>query len=195
MLARKTAEDGRKPGEPSAEAPASRAAGRFERRRADIVSAAIPILNAQGFKGMTLTAVAEMIGLRATGVTYYFPRKEELAVACFESGMEVFHRLLDDAEKETAPAFRISRLIELFVERDAAVRRGEVSPLASFSCIRALEGDHRRRVADGYKAMFRRVRDLMEVPAGRPARQARAHASYFESAGTALLGQRLARRL
>ena len=75
----------RKTHDETAEAPerelAAPAADRFERRRADIVSAAIPVLNGQGFKGMRLTAVAELIGLRATGVTYYFPRKEELAVA------------------------------------------------------------------------------------------------------------------
>ncbi len=67
---------------------------RFERRRADIISAAIPVLNGHGFKGMRLTAVAELIGLRATGVTYYFPRKEELAVACLESGYAILHDLL-----------------------------------------------------------------------------------------------------
>jgi len=33
-----------------------RAGDRFERRRADIVAAAIPVLNGQGFKGMRLTA-------------------------------------------------------------------------------------------------------------------------------------------
>ncbi|MBI1360025.1 MAG: TetR family transcriptional regulator [Alphaproteobacteria bacterium] len=170
VLVRKTAEESLGP---AVEAPPGMG-GRFERRRADIVSAAVPILNAQGFKGMTLTAVAEVIGLKATGVTYYFPRKEELAVACFESGIEVFHHLLDEAEKEASPALRVSRLIRLFIERDAAVRRGEVCPLASFSCIRALEGEHRSRVAEGYKAMFRRVRDLMAVEDGTgPGKRAR----------------------
>jgi AcrR family transcriptional regulator len=67
-------------------------ADRFERRRADIISAAIPVLNGHGFKGMRLTAIAELIGLRATGVTYYFPRKEELAVACVESGFTICWR-------------------------------------------------------------------------------------------------------
>ena len=73
---------------------------RFERRRADIIAAAIPVLNSHGFKGMRLTSVAELIGLRATGVTYYFPRKEELAVACLETGYAIFHGLLDHAERE-----------------------------------------------------------------------------------------------
>lgn len=137
---------------------------RFERRRADIIAAAIPVLNGHGFKGMRLTAVAELIGLRATGVTYYFPRKEELAVACLESGYAIFHDLLDQAEQAPDAASRIARLIALFVERDAAVRRGEAMPLSSFSAIRALEGEHRERVAQGYVRMFRRVRSLLDTP-------------------------------
>lgn len=140
------------------------AADRFERRRADIIAAAIPVLNGQGFKGMRLTDVAELIGLRATGVTYYFPRKEELAVACLEAGYAVFHGFLDIVEKEVDARSRISRLISLFVERDAAVRRGEATPLATFAPIRALDGEHRVRVMDGYKVVFRRVRNLLDSP-------------------------------
>ena len=137
---------------------------RFERRRADIIAAAIPILNGQGFKGMRLTAVAEQIGLRATGVTYYFPRKEELAVACLETGFEVFHAMLDRAEAEPNAASRIARLIALYVSRDADVRRGEAMPLTSFAAIRALDGEHRVRATEGYKRMFRRVRSLLQSP-------------------------------
>lgn len=148
---------------PDRETPAV-SADRFERRRADIIAAAIPVLNEQGFKGMRLTDVAELIGLRATGVTYYFPRKEELAVACIESGYAVFHDFLTIVETEVDARSRIARLISLFVERDAAVRRGEATPLAAFAPIRALEGEHRTRVMEGYKTMFRRVRNLLESP-------------------------------
>jgi AcrR family transcriptional regulator len=147
-----------------AEAPPARSGDRYERRRADIVAAAIPVLNDLGFKGMRLTAVAELIGLRATGVTYYFARKEELAVACFESGLAIFHELLSEAECGRTAAERVARLITLFVERDAAVREGAATPLASFSSLRALDGEHYERVARGYKAMFRRVRSLLEAP-------------------------------
>jgi AcrR family transcriptional regulator len=156
-----TAADPEREGEPLL---AGRVGDRFERRRADIVSAAIPVLNGQGFKGMRLTAVAELIGLKATGVTYYFPRKEELAVACLESGIGFLHELLAVAEREPDARARVARLIELFVERDAAVRRGEATPLASFGAIRALEGQHYERVTEAYKQMFRRVRALFESP-------------------------------
>jgi AcrR family transcriptional regulator len=137
---------------------------RFGRRRGEIIAAAIPVLNRQGFKGMRLTAVAERIGLRATGVTYYFARKEELAVACIESGMAIFHDLLSIAEKERTAAARVSALVSAFVERDAAVRRGEATPLASFGSIRSLDDPHFARIAEGYKAMFRRARALFETP-------------------------------
>lgn len=162
MLTRKTQEETAEI--PAPEAGPSVTPDRFERRRADIISAAIPVLNGHGFKGMRLTAVAELIGLRATGVTYYFPRKEELAVACLESGYAIFHQLLDEAETEADARSRLARLISVFVARDAAVREGKATPLASFSAIRALEGEHRERVVDGYKKMFRRVRALLESP-------------------------------
>jgi AcrR family transcriptional regulator len=137
---------------------------RFQRRRADIIAAAIPILNGQGFDGMHLTDVAERIGLRATGVTYYFPRKEELAVACLEAGFDIFHRMLDAAEGEPDAASRIGRLIGLHIARDADVRRGQATPIASFAAIRALEGASLARVDDSYTRLFRRVRGLLDAP-------------------------------
>jgi AcrR family transcriptional regulator len=145
-------------------APAGRPGERFERRRSDIIAATIPVLNGQGFKGMRLTAVAELIGLKATGVTYYFPRKEELAVACLESGIAIVHDLLSLAERESGARARVARLVELFIERDAAVREGRTAPLVSFSPIRALEGEHFDRAMQAYKHMFRRARALFESP-------------------------------
>ena len=151
-------------GEPQDETAGPPPGARFQRRRADIIAAAIPILNGQGFDGMHLTAVAERIGLRATGVTYYFPRKEELAVACLEAGFDTVHGMLDAAEVEPDAASRIGRLISLHIARDADVRRGQAAPIASFAAIRALEGGPLARVAEGYARLFRRVRGLLEAP-------------------------------
>ncbi len=137
---------------------------RFERRRSEIVAAAVPLMNAEGFKGMRLTAVAELIGLRSTGVTYYFPRKEDLAVACIESGMEIFDGFIDAAAQEPTVAGRISRLIAVYIEYDGAVRRGEAPPLASFAPIRSLEGEQYQRMSEAYSGLFRRVRGLFDGP-------------------------------
>lgn len=151
-------------GETQDETAGPPAGARFQRRRADIIAAAIPILNGQGFDGMHLTAVAERIGLRATGVTYYFARKEELAVACLEAGFNTVHAMLDAAEGEPDAASRIAALISLHIARDADVRRGQATPIASFAAIRALEGAPRARVDEGYTRIFRRVRGLLGGP-------------------------------
>ena len=61
---------------------------RFSRKRDAIVAAATEILNHRGVRGMTLALVAERVGLITTSVTYYFKKKDELAAACFMSGIE-----------------------------------------------------------------------------------------------------------
>ncbi len=155
-------DDFRKPG--GEEPPAGRAADRFERRRTEIVAAAVPLMNAEGFKGMRLTAVAELIGLRSTGVTYYFPRKEDLAVACIESGLVLFHGFIDESERQPTIAARVTKLVAAYVEYDAAVRRGEAPPLASFAPIRSLESEQFERMSEAYSTLFRRVRSLFEGP-------------------------------
>lgn len=141
------------------------AESRYTRRRDAILGAAIPLLNEEGFKGMRLVRVAEQIGLKSTGITYYFPRKEDLAVACVEHGMEIFNAILCEAEKGATPEERIRILVSAFVERDFSVRRGEAPPLVSFAVIRALEGEHRERASQLYRKMFSRTRRLFR-PAG-----------------------------
>lgn len=134
---------------------------RFQQRRETIVAAAIPLLNAHGFKGMRLIEVGDQIGLKSTGITYYFPRKEDLALACIEHGIQVFQAFLSAAEKEATRAERIRRLVHEYTRHDALVRQHEATPLASFAAIRALEGTHRARASAMYKDMFNRTRRLL----------------------------------
>ena len=56
---------------------------KFDRKRASILNAAIPVFTELGLKGARIADVAASVGLATTSVTYYFKRKEDLAVACF----------------------------------------------------------------------------------------------------------------
>jgi len=47
-------------------------------RREQILHAAIEILNAEGFGGLTQTRVAERAGMRQSHLTYYFPARNDL---------------------------------------------------------------------------------------------------------------------
>src|SRR5580698_2031874 len=88
---------------------------RFSRKRDAIVAAATEILNSRGVRGMTLALVAERVGLITTSVTYYFKKKDELAAACFMSGIERLMALVHEARHELTISARVRRLLELYI--------------------------------------------------------------------------------
>src|SRR5580692_13199174 len=100
------------------------ATARFNRKRDAIVAAATEILNHRGVRGMTLALVAERVGLITTSVTYYFKRKDELAAACFMSGIERLDDLVRHAKLEATPAARVRRLLGLYLDLRARIVAG-----------------------------------------------------------------------
>ena len=89
---------------------------RFSQKREAIIAAATEILNQRGVRGMTLALVAERVGLITTSVTYYFKKKEALAAACFDSGVERLMILVRAAQREPKVADRVRRLLELYLQ-------------------------------------------------------------------------------
>ncbi len=62
-------------------------AGRLTRgdeRRAEILRAAYEVIAERGYRGATLGAVAERVGLTQQGLLHYFPAKDALLVAVLE---------------------------------------------------------------------------------------------------------------
>ncbi|MFG2112196.1 TetR/AcrR family transcriptional regulator [Streptomyces sp. NPDC048718] len=57
---------------------------RNEERRAEIVRAALEVIAERGYRGASLSAVAERVGLTQQGLLHYFPTKETLLVAVLE---------------------------------------------------------------------------------------------------------------
>ncbi|MFJ7187753.1 TetR/AcrR family transcriptional regulator [Streptomyces bacillaris] len=60
------------------------ARARSEERRAEILRATLEVIAERGYRGATLGAVAERVGLTQQGLLHYFPTKEALLVAVFE---------------------------------------------------------------------------------------------------------------
>ena len=139
---------------------------RFSRKRDAIVAAATEILNRRGVRGMTLALVAERVGLITTSVTYYFKKKDELAAACFMSGIERLTSLIEAARGETTVSARVRRLLELYIGLRARIAAGEAPPISVFSDIRALSAEHFQPTATAYADMFRAVRRLFAAPGG-----------------------------
>ena len=57
---------------------------RREERRAEIVRAALEVIAGRGYRGTSLAAVAERVGLTQQGLLHYFPTKDALLVAVLE---------------------------------------------------------------------------------------------------------------
>ena len=57
---------------------------RREERRAEIVRATLEVIAERGYRGTSLAAVAERVGLTQQGLLHYFPTKDALLVAVLE---------------------------------------------------------------------------------------------------------------
>lgn len=158
---------------------ATRATGRFTRKRDAIIAASIGLINHEGVKGLTLAKAAASVGLSTTSVTYYFRRKDDLAAACFLQGIEQLQAIVTQALSEPTPEARLHRLLDLYLERQRQAACGEASPLPLLNDVRALPDETRRVVADAFMRVFRAVRGLFDSPElawlGRGRRTARTH--------------------
>jgi AcrR family transcriptional regulator len=163
---------GTKPG------PVAAGTARYARKQKAIIAAASEILNCDGVKGMTLASVASRVGLITTSVTYYFKRKEDLAVACFFDGIARCEELIDDALRAADPHARLLRLLESWIDLRRRIAAGQAATIPFFNDIRALQEPQRELVIEAYMRFFAKVRKLFaarELALGEDAITARAH--------------------
>lgn len=97
---------------------------RYDRRRADVVTAAARTFADRGYDQTSISELAERIGLAAGGLYHYFGSKEELLIAICDELMEPLleaARPLVAAENE-APAEQLRSLVRLWVAHVVAHR-------------------------------------------------------------------------
>ncbi len=140
------------------------ATDRYNKKKEAIIAAAAGILNRRGVRGMTLADVAASVDLITTSVTYYFKKKEDLAVACYLRGIERFDALISGALEESEPPQRLLKFLGAYLALHRRIREGEEAPIAVFNDIRALKEPHLPIVAKAYGQFFRKVRSLFRAP-------------------------------
>ncbi|MGN6817383.1 MAG: TetR/AcrR family transcriptional regulator [Sphingomonas sp.] len=135
-----------------------RQTARFARRRGEILDVASNLINLHGTRGMTLTAVAQALGLDTSSVTYYFKRKDLLAAACLERTLV----WLRDSAVAAAPLPDARARVRAFLhdqfERHRQQRDPRVPRLALLSDMRALDAEIRGPLDDLYAEMAQLVR-------------------------------------
>lgn len=142
----------------------SAATARYTRKKQAIVAAASEILNRDGIKGMTLANVAARVGLITTSVTYYFKKKEDLAVACLLEGIERFEALFDEALREATVPARLAKALDVWLDLQRRIALGEAPALPVFNDIRALQKPQRTVIVDAYLRYAAKVRSMFNGP-------------------------------
>lgn len=155
------------------------ATARYAAKKEAVLAAATTVLNRQGVKGMTLADVAAKVGLNTTSVTYYYRKKDDLAAACFQRGLERLDALVAEAAAQADAPSRVRAFVTLYLDLSRRVRAGQAPPLASFTEIRSLKEPMRGQIEAAFVDVFRRVRGLLDGEASarfsKDARNARAH--------------------
>ena len=139
---------------------------RYNKKKEAIIAAAVGILNRRGVRGMTLADVAASVDLITTSVTYYFRKKEDLAVACYLRGIARYDALVSEALTEKEPRARLLRFLDAYLALHRRIREGDEAPIAVFSDIRALKEQYLPAVAEAYGAFFRKARSMFKAPGG-----------------------------
>jgi AcrR family transcriptional regulator len=154
-----------------------RRAGRSRNRRDDILRAALDVFAERGYRGTSLAAVAERVGLTQQGLLHYFASKEKLLVEVLRLRDELDHgRFSTDAASNPT---RLDQLAELVAYN--ATRPGIVQSFTVLSAESVTE-DHPARpyFAERYPATRRGLVEAVraelgdELPAGLTPQQAAA---------------------
>ncbi|MGW1559255.1 TetR/AcrR family transcriptional regulator [Streptomyces sp. NPDC002144] len=121
---------------------------RSEERRAEIVRAALEVIAERGYRGASLAAVAERVGLTQQGLLHYFPTKEALLVAVLKER--------DQWDAVPATQWRVDLLASL-VEYNA-MRPGIIQTFSALLGESVTEGHPARAY---FTERYRQVRESM----------------------------------
>lgn len=125
---------------------------------------------------MTFSDVADRIGLSAPSVTYYFKKKENLAEAVLDRGLDELHSHALSAASFATPDTRVEQFLRLELKSLARAHRGEAARRAHIGELRALEEPMGSRLNRRYVEIFRLVRgffgtDSVRIRTGRQYRE------------------------
>ncbi len=138
--------------------------GRYLQKREAILAAASEVFNRKGLKGATLTDVARVVEINANSLTYYYPRKEDLAADCLSRTVERLDGLIRASMVERTVAARVEAFLQRWFSLLADIAEGREAELITLYDFRALSRPHFAKIAPRYVDFFRSARRLVEEP-------------------------------
>ena len=129
-----------------------------QRRRQDILHAALRAFRENGYHATTLDDIAEHVGVRKTALYHYFPDKEAILYECHRESLSEIRQLMKEAMKLETAAERLAHIIQEHVRVMTDTMDG--SPIA-FE-VPALSAERQAEVIaarDRYERSLRKIID------------------------------------
>jgi TetR/AcrR family transcriptional regulator len=127
-----------------------------DRRRTEILHAALRAFRDRGYHATTLDDIAERLGVGKTALYHYFPDKEAILLACHQESLAELDRILRGARRHASATEQLAFLIREHVRVMTDTLEG--SPLA-FE-VPALSPERQRPIIaarDRYERALRRI--------------------------------------
>jgi len=100
----------------TAQRPARRQRSDGERSRAAILDEAAKLATVEGIGGLSLSRLADQVGMSKSGLFAHFGSKEELQLATIEAANEIFdEQVLDPAAKASGGLERLRALLDAYL--------------------------------------------------------------------------------
>jgi AcrR family transcriptional regulator len=127
-----------------------------ERRREEILHAALRAFRRSGYHGATLDDIARRLGIFKSALYHYFPDKEAILYECHRESLGELDRIVAEARRLETPRERLRHVIREHVRVMTDTLEG--SPLA-FEVTAFSPGRQREIIAarDRYEAEVRRI--------------------------------------
>ncbi len=129
-----------------------------ERRRGEILDAALDAFRERGYHATTLDHIAHRLGVRKTALYHYFPDKEAILYECHRASLGELDRILRGTSRLTSVAERLRAVVREHVRIMIETLKG--SPLA-FE-VTALSPARQEEVIAARDRYERRLRRLIE---------------------------------
>lgn len=142
--------------QPQVSSPRVRA--RRERRRAEILRAALRSFRDRGYHATTLDAIAEQLGVRKTALYHYFPDKQAILLACHRESIADLERIVTEARRSRGAEAQLRHVILEHVRVMTDAFGG--SPLA-FE-VGALDAEQQAEIIAARDRYERELRDIIE---------------------------------
>jgi TetR/AcrR family transcriptional regulator len=127
-----------------------------QRRRTEILHAALRAFRDTGYHGTTLEDIAQQLGVRKTALYHYFPDKEAILYACHREGLEEVAGIVARARRSPAYADQLAYVIREHVRVMTDTLEGSSLALE----VSALSPAHRAEVIaarDRYEQALREI--------------------------------------